>query len=116
LYVPRKQGERGLMQLEAAHAVEIKKLVEYVDRKEDPLIQVVRTHQHNNDSAVLQTARYIQTEVQRETRKMKDSIAEKTKERWHGKRLYGQLPRSLNEKLVDTEQSYRWLKYGDINL
>ena len=41
------------MQLEAAHAVEITKLVEYVDRKEDPLIQVVRTHQHNTDSAVL---------------------------------------------------------------
>jgi len=32
LYVPRKQGGRGLMQLEAAHAVEITKLVEYVDR------------------------------------------------------------------------------------
>jgi len=44
LYVPRKQGGRGLMQLEAAHAVEITKLVEYINRKEDPLIQVVRTH------------------------------------------------------------------------
>ena len=54
------------MQLEAAHAVEITKLVEYVDRQEDPLIQVVRTHQHNTDSAVLQTARYLKTEVQRE--------------------------------------------------
>jgi len=57
LYVPRKQGGRGLMQLEAAYAVEITKLVEYVDRKEDPLIQVIRTHQHNTNSAVLQTAR-----------------------------------------------------------
>ena len=28
------------MQLEAAHAVEIPKLVEYVDRKEDPLIHL----------------------------------------------------------------------------
>ena len=44
LYVPRKQGGRGLMQLEAANAVETTKLMEYVDRKEDPLIQVVRTH------------------------------------------------------------------------
>ena len=43
LYVPRKQGGRGLMQLEAAHAVEITKLAEYVDRKEDPLIQVFRS-------------------------------------------------------------------------
>ena len=102
------------MQLEAAHAVEITKLVEYVKRKEDPLIQVVRTHQHNSDSAVLQTARCLKTEVQKETRKVKDSIAEKTKERWHWKRMQGQLPRNLDEKLVDIEQSYRWLKSGDI--
>ena len=58
------------MQLEAAHAVEITKLVEYVDSKEDPLIQVVRTHQHNTDSAVLQTARCLQTEVQKEKKKV----------------------------------------------
>jgi len=43
-----------------------------------------------------------------------DSIAEKTKERWHGKRMHGQLPRKLVEKLVDIEQSYRWLKSGNI--
>ena len=102
------------MKLEAAHAVEITKLVDYVDRKEDPLIQVVRTHQHNTNSAVLQTARCLKAEVQKETRKMKDSIAEKIKERWHGKRMHGQLPHNLDEKLVDIEQSYRWLKFGDI--
>jgi len=89
------------MQLEAAHAVEITKLVEYVERKEDPLIQVVRTHQYNTNSTVLQTARCLKTEVQKETRKMKESIAEKIKERWHGKRMHGQLPRNLDEKLVD---------------
>jgi len=88
--------------------------VEYVHRKEDPLIQVFRTHQHNTDSAVLQTARCLKTEVQKETRKMKESIAEKTKERWHGKRMHGQLPRNLDEKMLDIEQSYRWLKSGDI--
>jgi hypothetical protein len=27
--------------------------------------------------------------------------------------MHGQLPRSLDEKLLDIEQSYRWLKYGD---
>jgi len=97
------------MQLDAAHAVEITKLVEYVDRKEDPLIQVVKKHQHNTDSAVLQTARCLKTEVQKETRKIKDSVVEKTKERWHGKRMHGQLPHNLDEKLVDIEQSYRWL-------
>ena len=87
--------------------------MEYVDKKEDPLIQVVRTHQHNTESAVLQTARCLKAEVQRET-KINEKIAEKTKERWHGKRMHGQLPRNLDEKLVDIEQAYRWLKSGDI--
>ena len=45
---------------------------------------------------------------------MKDSIAEKTKERWHGKRMHGQLSRNLHEKLVDIEQSYRWLKLATL--
>ena len=98
------------MQLEAAYAVEITKLMEYVDTKEDPLIQVVKTHEHNTHSAVLQTARCLKADVQRETRKIKESIAEKTKERWHGKRMHGQLPRNLDEKLVDIEQSYRLAK------
>ena len=35
-------------------------------------------------------------------------------ERWQGKRMHGQFPRNLDEKLVDIEQSYRWLKSGDI--
>ena len=56
----------------------------------------------------------MKTEVQKETGKLKESIAEKTKERWQGKKLHGQLPRNLDEKLVDTDESYRWLKSGDI--
>ena len=52
--------------------------MEYVDRNEDPLIQVVRTNQHNTNSAVLQTARYLKAEVKRET-KIKVSTAEKKK-------------------------------------
>ena len=70
------------MRLEEACAVEITKLVKYVDRKEDLLIQTVRTHQHNINSAVLQTARCLMTEVQRRTIQIKDRIAGKTKERW----------------------------------
>ena len=69
LYVARRQGGRGLMQLEAALGVEITKLVEYLDRKEDPEMQVVRTQQHNAASAVLQTDGCLKAEVQIETRK-----------------------------------------------
>ena len=95
------------MQLEAAHAVEITKLVEYLDWKEDPLIQL---SEHTNITPTQQCYRQLYASRQKykkETRKMKESITEKTKERWHGKRLHGQLPRNLDEKLVDIEQSYR---------
>ena len=68
LYIPRIQGGRGLMQLEEAYTVPITKLVEYIDRKEDPLIQFVGTHQHNINSAMLQKARCFTTAVQRGTK------------------------------------------------
>jgi len=63
---------------------------------------------------VLQTARRLKTELVRGARQVEDSIAEKTKGRWRGKRMHGQLPSGLDEKLVDIEQSYRWLRSGDI--
>jgi len=73
------------MQLEEAYAVLIKKLMQYVDRKEDPLIQTLRMHQHNIKSAVLQTAGCLKTEVQRGTRQIKDSIAERKKKDGKGR-------------------------------
>jgi hypothetical protein len=30
--------------------------------------------------------------------------------------MYVQFPHSLDEKFVDKEQSYRWLKFGDIKV
>jgi hypothetical protein len=47
-------------------------------------------------------------------KKMKDRIEEKKKEKLHGKRMHVQLPRNLDEELVDIEHSYCWLKSGDI--
>jgi hypothetical protein len=41
LYVPRKQGGRGLKQLKETYTVEITKLVECVGSKEDQLLRIV---------------------------------------------------------------------------
>ena len=56
------QGGRGLLHFEEAYSVEITKLLEYVNSKEDPLLQIVRAHQHNINSAMLQTASCIRTD------------------------------------------------------
>jgi riboflavin synthase len=55
------------MQLEA-YVVQITKLMEYVDSKEDPLIQTVRTHHHNINSAMLQTERRLKRKLGTGTR------------------------------------------------
>ena len=64
LYVPRKWGRTGLMKLEEAYVVEVMKMKEYVDSKEHKLSSVTKRITERN--------------------KTKDSIAQKTKERWQG--------------------------------
>jgi hypothetical protein len=92
--------------VEGAYIAETLNLVEYVENKEDPLIQIVRTHQHNTNSALLQTANTFKKSFQSET-KQKNIITQNLKEKWEVKRMHGQFPRSLNEKLMYKEQSYR---------
>jgi hypothetical protein len=112
LYVPRKEGGRGLMQVEGAYIAETVNLVQYVENKEDPLIQIVKTHQHNTNSALPKTANKFKKSFQRQTKQIKN-ITQNIKGKWE-KKTHGQFPRSLDEKLVDKEPSYRWLKFGDI--
>jgi len=64
------------MQLEEAFVVDITQVVDYVDSREDLLIQTVRTHHHIN-STMLQTARRLKRELQRRTRQIKDSTKKK---------------------------------------
>jgi hypothetical protein len=85
-----------------------------VEHTDDPLIQIVRTHQHNTSSTLFHTATNLQKSLQSDTKQVKTTIARKLKERWEAKRLHGQFPRSLDEVLINKEQSYRWLKFGDI--
>jgi hypothetical protein len=88
--------------------------VEYVESKEDTLIQIKRTHQHNTNSALLQTANKFKKSLQCETKQIKKYNNSEYKRKIGRKRIHGQFPRSIDEQLVDNKQSYRWLKFGDI--
>jgi hypothetical protein len=63
---------------------------------------------------LLQTANKFKKSFQSETKQIKNIITQNLKEKLEEKRMRGQFPRSLDETLVDKEQSYRWLKFGDI--
>jgi hypothetical protein len=92
LYIPRKDGGRGLMQI-----TEVIKLKEYVEHREDSRMQIVRTHQHNTSSTLFHIATNLQKSLQSDTKQIKTTIARNLKERWEANRLHGQFPRSLDE-------------------
>jgi hypothetical protein len=68
--------------------VEVRKVKEYVEKKEHKLSSATKRITEKN--------------------KTKDSIAKKTKERWQGRRMQGHFPHNIDEKLVGNEQSYQW--------
>jgi hypothetical protein len=77
-----------------------------VEHTDDPLMQIVRTRQHNTSSTLFQTATSLQKSLQSNMKQIKTKIARNLKERWEVKRLHGQFPRSLDEGLIHKEQSY----------
>ena len=85
--------------------------MEDVDSKEDPLIQTVRTHQHN----IPQTKQwYRQLEPQEgiavRNKTIEGEHSKDDKRKMTGKRRHGQFLPNLDEKLVNKEQSYQLQK------
>ena len=90
------------MQLQAAHAEEITKLVKYVDMNMQTDCQNTPT-QHRLSSV---TDSCMPEDRSTERNKKNEGQHSGENERWHGKRMCGQLPHNLDEKLMDIEQSY----------
>jgi hypothetical protein len=105
LYVPRKEGGRGMMQT-GAYIGKVMKLIGCEETKEDSLVEIVRTHYQNTNSTLLQAVRNSKKSFQSETKQIKDIIAQNIKEKWGRKRIHGQFPHNLDEKLVGKEQAY----------
>jgi hypothetical protein len=71
LYVPRKDGGRGLMQIEGAYLTDVTILKEYVEHAKDPLMEIIRTHQHKTSSTLFHTATNLQKYLQRDKKQIK---------------------------------------------
>ena len=69
LYVKRKEGGRGLVQIEAAYKAEIVKIAEYLNTnyKEDQFVNIVRSHENTqpNMNAITKSAAKIIEELSR---------------------------------------------------
>jgi len=60
-----------VLKIEGDYIAEVMKLMEFGQSKEDPLIQIVRTHQHHTDSTLLEIVQKFTKPFQHETKKEK---------------------------------------------
>ena len=97
LYIPRKEGGRGLISTEDYVELAIRVLEVYVHESEEWLIQAARGDKIDGLEAVSVLTR---------------SKKEKRLEDWEKKVLYGQYLRQTKE--VKSDQCWAWLQNGDL--
>ncbi|KAL1446402.1 hypothetical protein WDU94_005646 [Cyamophila willieti] len=130
IYLPRKEGGRGLRMIEQAHDIAILGLAEYIKGKEnDYLIEVLRDSQVNTNKNIIKKAENIERqfvipntietnvmELKKRIKIYKDKIKEQQREelkrKWKAKRLHGQFINQILEKrdTVDRIRTFDWLK------
>ena len=96
LYIPRKEGGRGLISIEDFAELAIRRLEVYVHGSEERLIQVARDKIDGLEA----------------TSVLKRSKEEKRLEDWEEKVLHGQYLRQT--KKVRSDQCWAWLQNGDL--
>jgi hypothetical protein len=74
------------MQIKGVYIEEVIKLKEYVERKQNPLMQIVRKHQPNANSTPFQTASNFKKSLQSDIKQIKTTIAKNLKEKWEAKK------------------------------
>ena len=103
LYVKRKEGGRGLISVEQCVRGEENSLGFYVANSEEMLIRGVCA------------SGTIRTDETVEKAEFKRSRAQKLKQKWRGKAMYGQFVREMSEK-VDQDKTWQWLAKGDLKV
>ena len=90
LYVPIKEGGRGLASFEDSVDTPIQRLEEYIEKHERGLITTIR---NNSDNTI-------------------DNIMTKTrKQKWEGKQYYGRFKRLINN--VSHDKTWKWQRKGN---
>lgn len=127
LYIPRKAGGRGLVQLEITYKTTTIGLNTYLNNKDDYLLKIARDHDRGKKTMSIhhQAAKYgrelslpeaevaenepATTYARRVKLKAKHQALEQLKSKWEEKPLHGQYPKRTKEKDVDQDKTHNWL-------
>lgn len=122
LYAGRRDGGRGLMQVEAAFKLAIISLADYVTRTtEDPYLKIVRNWDKNRPTgkSLIKQGERFSTELnvtgtEDRKRKAKESIKKKFVHDWEGKPMHGQFLRDQQGDGIDRNNSWSWIDKGTL--
>jgi hypothetical protein len=130
LYVKRKEGGRGLVQVEAAYKTEILviNVAEYLNTKYKggQFVNIVKNHESTqpNMNSIVKTAANITEDLnqpngkndakQDEIQHTKAKFGEVLKKSWKNKSLHGQYIRNIDRQLISEEDMFLWLTKGDL--
>jgi hypothetical protein len=128
LHIKRKEGGRGLVQVEAAYKREIINIVEYLktNYKEDPFVHIVKNHETTqpNMNLIIKLAAKITEDLSQLNGKndakqdgiqhTKAKLGEVLKKKWKNKAMHGQYILNIDRQLVSEEDTFLWLTKGDL--
>jgi hypothetical protein len=128
LYVKRKDGGRGLVQVEVAYKTEIINIAEYLNTKykEDQFVKIVKNHestQPNMSSIVKLAAKFTEdlnqlnpkNDAQKnEIQHTKAKLGQVLKKKWKNMAMHGQYIRNIDRQLISEEDTFLWLTKGDL--
>jgi len=128
LNVKRKEGGRGLVQVEVAYKAEIFNIAEYLNTnyKEDQFVNIVKSHESTqpNMNSIIKTAAKITEELIQPNEKSdakqdgiqhtKARLVESLKKKRKNKVIYEQYIRNIDRQLISEEDTFLWLSKGDL--
>ena len=120
LYVKRKEGGRGLVQIEAAYKTEIINIAEYLNTnyEENQFVNIVKSHESSqpNMNSITKTAANITEEISQPNEKSdakRDGIqhtrarlGESLKKKWKNNVMHGQFIRNIDRQLISEEDTF----------
>lgn len=125
LYVSRKEGGRGLRQIEASWHNAIVGMGKYVvSHQDDPLMrQVMKSDRRMGNRGIVSVARNIAKKTRQDTSNntdtellmllnMKCETQKMLKKSWRDKPLHGQYLKRMDKVQINKDQSFMWLKRG----
>jgi len=128
LYVKRKEGGRGLLQVEAAYKAEITSISEYLNTnyKVDQFVNIVKSYESTQPTmnSIIKTAAKIAEELSQPNEKSdakqegiqhtKARLGEVLKNKWKNKVMHGQYIRNIDRQLISEEDTFLWLSKGNL--